>query len=321
MVSKTVFISSTFEDLAEHRRAVWEILEGFKVAVRGMEKFGARTDAPLQTCLAEVEQSDVYVGIIAFRLGSVDHQTAKSFTQLEYEHAHELGKEILIYMADNEQARVRYSDIDVDTKNIERLNAFKSILRERHTIDTYSSAEDLAEKLKRDFAKRLQPKETPSDKPADEFSKSLSILKRFILIPMSLAGREIRLQVTFYGGVFPASRDLCEAFNLQYGYTVGSFIQIKKPEGLPELKLLHEVYSSVHNVDRFLALTKESKLVDLYARLQFTEKDVRNVRAHFFGQTYSNYGPLEYDDPNEIYVAPEGKVILLFSKLPKTDGL
>ncbi len=70
MFAKTVFISSTFKDLKEYRRQVWLILTRFDVAVRGMEEFGARTTGPLETCLAEVEQSEVYGGIIAYRLGS-----------------------------------------------------------------------------------------------------------------------------------------------------------------------------------------------------------------------------------------------------------
>ena len=105
-MKKTVFISSTYEDLSDHRRAVWQLLEDFDAAVRGMEQFGARPDRPLLTCLAEVEQSDVFIGIIAFRAGSIDSDTEKSFTQLEYEHALKLGKEILIYMADEDQAKV-----------------------------------------------------------------------------------------------------------------------------------------------------------------------------------------------------------------------
>ena len=315
MVTKTVFISSTFEDLAEHRRAVWQVLEGFTAEVRGMEEFGARTEAPLQTCLAEVEQSDVYVGIIAFRLGSVDPQTAKSFTQLEYEPARELGKEILIYLADEDARVFSYSDIDVDPLHRERLNAFKSILRERHTIDTFSSPDDLAEKLKRDFAKQLQPKEPPDDESEAEFDKSRSIVQRFMLLPKTVVGREIRLRVAFYWEVFPAARDLCKAFNLQYGYTIGSYMRIQKPEG-PDLKRFHEIYASAQNVGRFLALTEGKKPVDLYARLQFTEQDIRRVRAQFFGESY--YDEPDYGDPNEHYVAPEGKVILLFSKQPKT---
>jgi hypothetical protein len=102
MPAKTAFISSTYRDLAEHRREVWDALKHFDVSVRGMEEFGARTTGPLETCLAEVEQSDVYVGIIAYRFGSIDPETKKPFTVLEYEKALEQQKEILIYIADDE---------------------------------------------------------------------------------------------------------------------------------------------------------------------------------------------------------------------------
>jgi hypothetical protein len=84
-MNKTVFISSTYEDLKEYRRAIWDLLEKFNVNVRGMEDFGARRDSPLATCIAEVEQSDIYLGVIAFRLGSIDSQSGRSFTQVEYE--------------------------------------------------------------------------------------------------------------------------------------------------------------------------------------------------------------------------------------------
>jgi hypothetical protein len=211
----------------------------------------------------------VYVGIIAFRLGSVDPETAKSFTQLEYERARELGKEILIY---------------------------------------------LAEKLKRDFAKQFQPKDPPAAESDAEFDKTLSTVQRFVLVPKTVIGREIRLRVAFHGGAFPAARDLCKAFNLQYGFTIGSYMRVRKPEG-SDMKPFQEIYASAQTVDGFLALTESKEPVDLYARLQFTEQDVRRVHAQFFGESY--YDEPEYGDPNERYVAPEGKVILLFSKLPK----
>jgi hypothetical protein len=44
-MNKTVFISSTYDDLKEYRRAVWELLEKFDVNVRGMEQFGARKES------------------------------------------------------------------------------------------------------------------------------------------------------------------------------------------------------------------------------------------------------------------------------------
>jgi hypothetical protein len=51
----------------------------------------------LETCFAEVEQSDVYVGIVAYRLGSLDPATKKPFTVLEYERAVEQTKETTRY--------------------------------------------------------------------------------------------------------------------------------------------------------------------------------------------------------------------------------
>jgi hypothetical protein len=310
-VSKTVFISSTFEDLAEHRRAVWQVLKEFRAAVRGMEEFGARTAAPLETCLAEVEQSDVYVGIMAFRLGTVDPESSKSYTQLEYERARDLNKEIFIYLVDEQRAKCRVSDFEFEPLRIERLKAFKALLKERHTVGTFLSPEDLAEKLKRDFAKPLTAREPPIEESEAEFARTLSTVQRFMLVPRAVDGREIRLKVEFLGGTFPAARELCRAFNLQYGFTIGSHISVRQPEG-SEMKRFRELYASSHEVDRFLALVNLRAPVDLYARLQFTEQDIRNIQAQFFGESY--YDEPDFGDPNERYVAPEGKVILLFSK-------
>jgi hypothetical protein len=58
MPPTNVFTSSTFEDLAEHRRTVWEMLRKRPdIKVHGMEEFGARAEAALKTCMAEVEQA------------------------------------------------------------------------------------------------------------------------------------------------------------------------------------------------------------------------------------------------------------------------
>ena len=123
MPKKTVFISSTFKDLREHRRAVWDTLKKFDVSVRGMEEFGARTTGALDTCLAEVEESDVYVGVIGYRLGSIDPESRKPYTVLEYEKAVEQGAEILIYLADDEAASFPQSVVDQDSRSRKRLQA------------------------------------------------------------------------------------------------------------------------------------------------------------------------------------------------------
>jgi hypothetical protein len=165
-----------------------------------MEEFGARTE-----CLAEVEQSDVYVGIVAFRIGSIDSQSGKSYTQIEYERAKELGKEILVYLADEHVARVRYADIDTDLLHREKLKAFKATLLERHTVNTFSTPEDLADKLRRDFRRHFESREGRTEESQDEFDKTLGLVRRFLLVPNSVIGREALLRISFSEQPYPAS--------------------------------------------------------------------------------------------------------------------
>jgi len=315
-MKKTIFISSTFEDLADHRRAVWQLLEDFDASVRGMEHFGARPDAPLQTCLAEVEQSDVYVGILAFRAGTIDAETGKSFTQLEYEHALQLGKDILIYMADEHQARVRYIDVDVDLTLREKLKAFKGLMRERHTVDTFTSPDDLVDKLRRDITRYFEPRKAELKEQKDEFDTTLKMVRRFLLLPKTVSGRETLFRLKFWGDLYPASRTLCKAFNLEYGGTIGVRIIVQEPRLSKKTTVpFNELYAPSQRANTLIDLVAEKSPKDVYARMQFAEQDVEFVRGSFFGYTYHEFDEGYQQDPCERYVAPEGKAILLFSKI------
>jgi len=274
-MNKIVFISSTYDDLKEYRRAVWELLEKFDVNVRGMEQFGARKEAPLATCLAEVEQSDIYLGVIAFRLGSIDSQSGKSFTQIEYERAYELNKEIRTYLVDEQNARFAIQHIDRDDKRT-KLEAFKALLRERHTIESFTSVDDLKEKLGRDL-KRLLTQKQVEESNADEYIASKHVIDRFLLTPKQFSGREVRVCVKFKGKPFPASKKLCAAFNLEFGETIGRTIEIVKPEGYKNSGL-DELYSSSKHADTIINPPNLSQL-DLCAKLQFADKEVASVSA------------------------------------------
>lgn len=144
-----IFISSTYLDLIPYRKKLWEVLSNLDIHILGMENFGARSSAPLETCLQEVTQGDVFIGILAYRYGSIDSASKKSFTQLEYERAIDCKKEILIYKFD-EDSFIKPRFIDFGTKS-NKLIKFKRILSNNHTVETYKDPGDLSFKVDKDL--------------------------------------------------------------------------------------------------------------------------------------------------------------------------
>lgn len=97
----TIYLSSTYEDLKEHREAVARALRRLHHHVIGMEDYVAADQRPLDKCLADVAKSHVYVGLFAWRCGyvpEVDNPSRRSITELEYRHAIELKKPRLIFL-------------------------------------------------------------------------------------------------------------------------------------------------------------------------------------------------------------------------------
>jgi hypothetical protein len=309
---RTVFISSTFEDLTAERRKIWELLSSYDVNVRGMERFGARKASPLETCIAEVEQSDIYVGIISYRLGSIEPKTGKSYTQLEYEKALETNKDIWFYIKDDKNSKISPLHIDFGEKH-EKLQSFKSIIKERHTIDLFSDEIDLQEKLKRKFDDVLKRKQ--SEDATNEYEKSKTIINRFLLVPKAYSGREILVKGRFMSGPFPASKAICSAFNFEYGKTIGIDVFITEPDNTANH--LQYVFTDYSNIDRFLGISIEDEL-EFYCQLQFSENPVSSEKANFKDVTYS-YMNMSFNATGmeSKTIKAEGAIILKFIDFKK----
>lgn len=274
-MKRTVFISSTYLDLKEYRSAVWELLNSnYDVEIKGMEDFGARTESPLDTCLSEVDQSDIYVGLIGTRLGSINEGKGKSYTQLEYERAVERGKDILIYLIDEENAKVAPSLVDKENKYA-KLQSFKKKLKNTHTVDFFVNENDLAKKLERKFDDLLEIKED-TQKPKDEIQFSKKVIDEFLLFPKSRSGQEIKLRVKFQSNYFPASKHICNSFNKSYGSTAIMNLDVEAPHNaglLDKILVNHEQF--------YKAKDMIDKEVEIYANLLFTENTIDKFKAYF----------------------------------------
>lgn len=324
-MKRTVFVSSTFDDLKDHRRKVWDTVEQYDVNVRGMEKFGARTEKPLETSLAEVGQSDVYVGIIGYRLGTVDKITGKSITQLEYEKAYELRErynsdkrikksmEILIYFMDERDSRIAPSSIDFG-ENHEKLNAFKSILRENHTIATFADEDRLAESLRIDLDRLLTKRVPEKEGRGNEYEISVDKIYKFTVLPKKYSGTEVKLMLRLNRDPFPASRSVCDAFNLTYGATLGYDISFMRPE--MGQRFLDYGFVTQGLVESFLGMGN-GDVIEVYAKLLFSEADVPQYEARFLAETHqwASVGSLSAQDFGMESIRPEGSMIILITKV------
>lgn len=295
---KTVFISSTFVDLKEERKKVWDSLEKFDVTVKGMEQFGARTSNPLATCISEVEQSDIYVGIVGMRYGSEEPNSGKSYSQLEYEKAVEQNKEILIYLIDEESSTVTPNLIQFD--KIQKLNNFKAILKDKHTVDTFSNSYDLVTKLQRKFKELLTPKVTAVIE--DEYENTNKILNLFFLVPAAYSGREIKLKVKFKGQPLPVSKAICKNFNFEFGKTVVSQIEVVHP--VFKFKNFRHIFVEFEQFKKFIKLDKTTEH-EIFAKVLFKDEKVSTLTTDFkdkYERVYNHnydYDPRDDYDPRE----------------------
>lgn len=117
----TFYLSSTFKDLKDYRQRVDAELRRAGYKVTGMENKTASGGAPLATCLADVAKCDAYIGIFAWRYGSIPEDgnpDGKSITELEYRQAIECKKETLIFLL---REGVSLEPADSDTTKIEAL--------------------------------------------------------------------------------------------------------------------------------------------------------------------------------------------------------
>lgn len=82
-----VFISSTFNDLKEERRAIIESLLNAKYIPAGMEIFSASSDEQFNYIKKIIDDCDYYILILKNNYGSISASTGISYTEMEYDYA------------------------------------------------------------------------------------------------------------------------------------------------------------------------------------------------------------------------------------------
>ncbi len=136
-----IFVSSTYADLKEERRAVIQSLLEMDCIPAGMELFPAVDEEQFSFIKKIIDDSDYYVVIIGGRYGSTASD-GLSYTELEYDHARERGMQVLAFIHDKpEEISVRNSDLDPNLRH--RLQAFRDKVTKGAVVKMWHDAKEL----------------------------------------------------------------------------------------------------------------------------------------------------------------------------------
>ncbi|MDM0054009.1 DUF4062 domain-containing protein [Variovorax sp. J22R115] len=155
---RTLYVSSTFEDLKTHRAAVKASLEKAGFDVDSMEQYAAFPEPPLGRCLADVLACDGYVLLLAHRYGfelAVDGQASKSITELEYGQAIEAGKPTFVFCVDTEHDwKPKFIDHGAAA---DKLAAFRRHVENAHGRALFTDPDNLARQVQEALASYAWP--------------------------------------------------------------------------------------------------------------------------------------------------------------------
>ncbi|PWK03925.1 DUF4062 domain-containing protein [Tumebacillus permanentifrigoris] len=150
-----VFVSSTFYDLQQVRQDVGHFVDehGYEAVLfeEGHIAYGA-ADAPASYCYEEIESCDILISIIGGRFGSSSSERRYSVSQAELRRAHELGKQIHIFVL--QSVHTEYETYKVNRDN------FSIVLRHADDRRVYEFLDEL-HRLDRNNA--IFPFETAQD--------------------------------------------------------------------------------------------------------------------------------------------------------------
>lgn len=160
-MSKRVFISSTFKDLSAFRQTVIEAVRQLGAVDVSMEHFGARDERPKDECLTLIGESDVFVGIYAYRYGYIPEGDSISILEAEYDAATSAGLPRLIYIVkEGVSWPLELTDVGLPA---EMLLIFKQRLFSRHIVKAFTQQDDLATFVAADLGRYFSDGSIASD--------------------------------------------------------------------------------------------------------------------------------------------------------------
>lgn len=149
-----VFISSTFIDLAEMRREIYQVLMEMDCIPAGMELFLSADEEQFSFIKSVIDDSDYYILLIAGRYGTIAGDGV-SFTEKEYDYAVSKGKHVLAFIHDDRGSLLsKFTDSSDELK--EKLNKFIEKVSSGRLVTNWNQTKDLPGLVARSLHKAIK---------------------------------------------------------------------------------------------------------------------------------------------------------------------
>ncbi len=140
-----IFISSTFSDLKDIRKSLFECLMHRPYIPFGMEMFGATAMKKWENIMHSIDESDCFVLILGFKYGSLTNKGI-GYVESEYLYALEQNKPMLVFIR-HEESSSKFYERETNPGNIELLKRFRSKLEKVHQFEFWMDSVDLNTKV------------------------------------------------------------------------------------------------------------------------------------------------------------------------------
>ncbi|HSL53133.1 MAG TPA: DUF4062 domain-containing protein [Pyrinomonadaceae bacterium] len=152
-----VFLSSTAQDLKTYRQVADDTILRLKQQSIVMERFGPLPNTPVEECERLARESDVVVCIVAHRYGYVPEKGRGSITRREIEAAHKAGKDVLVWIVDDNHPWTDKKEQDSHAspsagaaevaEEVAGLLDFKAWLQKTFITERFTTPDDLGKKI------------------------------------------------------------------------------------------------------------------------------------------------------------------------------
>lgn len=187
-----VFVSSTYEDLQDERKAIMQTLLEMDCIPCGMELFPASDDDQWTFIKKIIDDCDYYILILGGRYGSTNSD-GMGYTEMEYRYAVESGKPIAAFVIRDFQQLIGEKIESTDAGKA-KLKEFRQLVQKKLT-KYWTNKDDLAGAISLSMNKLIRQFPSPGWIKADEATDEKSLKE---IMRLQKENEELKQQIAEY---------------------------------------------------------------------------------------------------------------------------